>query len=189
MRRECALGGLPHRPCAHCGPAVRRPRVLEATLRPRRRTLPPGRSASRVGNNGLHAVAFGHKPSTNWTTGHSLRGWRGLADHIALLHTLTWGGRACARTDRRPALKLSQKACHTGFACGSQVVLSHAEGENVDLEALLALPQGLLSQAVNLLHDRVGHRVAAGRLAAAMHEDERAGAAHMHGRGRWGSRC
>ena len=45
------------------------------------------------------------------------------------------------------------------------------------LEAVLAADEGLARKTVDLLHQRIGHGIAAGRLALAVHHQGMAGAA------------
>src|SRR6476620_1793585 len=58
-----------------------------------------------------------------------------------------------------------------------QVLLAHTERENMDVEAFLAAVQRCCHQAPDLVYHRVRHGEAADRGAAAVHHDERAGAA------------
>ena len=57
-----------------------------------------------------------------------------------------------------------------------QVGFGHAEGEHVHVDAVLALAQGPLAQRIDLVHDGIGHRKAADRRAAPVHQDVGAGA-------------
>ncbi len=57
-----------------------------------------------------------------------------------------------------------------------ELLIRHAEGEGVHVEARLPAAEGLAREAVDLLGERVGHGVAAGRLAVAVHHQGFAGA-------------